>query len=413
MMTALFAAARKELLVLLRDRGGLAFLFILPAGFLFVMTMALQGVFSHDSQERIPLLWADDDGGPFAAGIAKGLSSLEWVELVPLPAEGDLRQKVHRAVAEGRCAVAVYVPPGASTRIEAPGDEAVRVELICDPALSPQLAWAVSGTVQRFAQKALWEVSGPAMARSFLAGAPPAVVESMTARLKERMGSSEKALRVERVAPQGLAVKKLPNSAQQNVPAYTVMGIFFIAIVVAGNLVRERESGAWRRILVSPASGNAILLGKIVPYFFVNILQVVFMFAVGLLLVPAAGGPTFSLGGSPGGLFLVTASASLAALGLGVFVATLGLSHDSTILFTAIGLVLLAALAGIMVPSFVMPKAMAAVGRITPQSWALEAYLDLLVRGRGAGDVLFNCVGLIAFASVTFGLGVLGFRRRR
>jgi ABC-2 type transport system permease protein len=68
------------------------------------------------------------------------------------------------------------------------------------------------------------------------------------------------------------------------------------------------------------------------------------------------------------------------------------------------------AIAGIMVPKFVMPEAMQRLSCYVPQGIALEGYLDVLLRGKGALEILPAMGKLLAFAG---GFSLIGLIRMR
>jgi ABC-2 type transport system permease protein len=416
-MGPVLAVAAKELRMLFRDRPVVAFLFLLPTVFVFVMTMALQGAFEKSSGETLRILVVDEDRGALGEGLRGTLGKLEWMDAA-VPAGPDRGSAVaHRAVENGEAAAAVHLPEGATDALlraslgarAVPGP-VVEVEIVAEPALTSQVKAALRGAVLTAVRRAQIEVVLPKMADALAALAPPEAAPRIARGVREKLGTQEDLVAVRTVPPKGLGLRTLPNSAQQNVPGYTVFGIYLIAMLLSAGIARERQTGTYRRTLVSPVSGHALLLGKVLPLLGVNILQAVLMFGVGVLLIPLVGGPPFSLGGALPGLIIVTLCISLSAIGLGLFAASLRLSPDSTLLLTAIALIIMAALAGLMVPSFIMPRAMVLVGAATPQSWALRGYQDLLVRGRSLVEVLPSCGVLLGFAAVFY---LIGFLRTR
>ena len=66
-----------------------------------------------------------------------------------------------------------------------------------------------------------------------------------------------------------------------------------------------------------------------------------------------------------------------------------------------------------MVPKLVMPEAMQTASWFVPQGWALEGYLDLLVRGRGVRDILPHAGVLLGFALVSFAASAVRMSRIR
>ncbi len=63
-----------------------------------------------------------------------------------------------------------------------------------------------------------------------------------------------------------------------------------------------------------------------------------------------------------------------------------------------------------MVPRFIMGELMQQVGLFVPQTWALEAYQDIMVRGGGLLDVLPECGVLLLFAGIFFSVALWRFR---
>lgn len=74
--------------------------------------------------------------------------------------------------------------------------------------------------------------------------------------------------------------------------------------------------------------------------------------------------------------------------------------------------IILAALGGIMVPKSVMPAAMGQLAEVSPMSWALDAFLTLLVGQGSAADIAPYCFRLLLMAALLGGGGWLLFRRR-
>ena len=157
-----------------------------------------------------------------------------------------------------------------------------------------------------------------------------------------------------------------------------------------------------------PAS--TLLLSKALPYYLVNLLQMLVMLAVGLWLVPALGGDRLDPGHSGLGLWLLGSATSLAAIALALCVAvTVRTTLQATIAGGAISL-LLAALGGVMVPKLVMPPLMQTLAQLSPMAWSLDGFTRLMVSGGGARDVLAPCAALLLFAAAALALATLLYR---
>jgi len=63
--------------------------------------------------------------------------------------------------------------------------------------------------------------------------------------------------------------------------------------------------------------------------------------------------------------------------------------------FGAVSIVLLAAVGGLLVPSFAMPASFRIVMQLSPLHWCLEAYYGLFLEGGNLKDILLNIIPLI------------------
>ncbi|MCX7668786.1 MAG: ABC transporter permease, partial [Anaerolineae bacterium] len=209
---------------------------------------------------------------------------------------------------------------------------------------------------------------------------------------------------LERVAPSAMPVQKFPDTYQQNVPGYTIYGIFWIVSMLASAVLVERREGTFRRLLAAPLPRGVMLFGKFAPYFLINLLQLTVMLGASSLLFG------MKLGDSPAGLIAVGLGAAGAATGLGVLVAGLARTEAQIGGLTTLLLLTMSALGGCFLPRFVMPEWLRAAGLITPHAWALDAFQDLFVRGYGLVEVLPKVGVLGLFAVAFFAVGVWRFR---
>jgi len=77
MIQQILATTWKDLKILLKDSGGLATLFLMPVMFIFVMTLALGGLFSDGGDNPIEILVVNDDTGTVGAEIVNGLKATD------------------------------------------------------------------------------------------------------------------------------------------------------------------------------------------------------------------------------------------------------------------------------------------------------------------------------------------------
>jgi len=204
----------------------------------------------------------------------------------------------------------------------------------------------------------------------------------------------------------------LPTSVQQNVPAWLVFSMFFIAIPVSTTLLGERSHGTLDRLGSMSVSRLEFVLAKLIAYMLVNLLQVALMFAVGLWLVPVFGGDALTLGHSPGGLILISVAISFAAVSLALVIANLAKTTEQATVVAGASNIILAAIGGVMVPRFVMPAAMQKFSMLSPHAWGLEGFLDIILRNGAIADIVPEAGLLLLFGMFMLLLSVFLLNRR-
>ncbi|MDZ4776809.1 MAG: ABC transporter permease [Alphaproteobacteria bacterium] len=225
-------------------------------------------------------------------------------------------------------------------------------------------------------------------------------------------GGDQSAGKAQIVTTYAFAREAAPSAVQQNVPAWLVFAIFFVAIPFSNTFVRERELGAHRRLRTTNVSAVTQFFGKLIPYFAINQLQVALMLAVGVFLVPLLGGEALQIRGSPVALILLSAAVSLAALGLALLIAVAARTTEQATMLSGLGNIVLAAVGGIMVPKFVMPAAMQDVAAWSPMAWGLDGFLDLLLRDGDTAAIAPELMKLGGFGAVALVVAWLIYRTR-
>ncbi|WP_225784276.1 ABC transporter permease [Xenophilus sp. Marseille-Q4582] len=384
----LAALIRKELLALVRDVHGLAVLFAMPAVFIVVMSLSLKEYYSPPLTTLRYALDLQDRGAP--AQLVRAAWLRTHGDPQPLPA--DWRE----ALRSGRLKYVVLLQPGLSEALEAEAlPRSAHMQLLAEPGIDGHLLNALRAELVG----AAGEVKGRLAFQ--VAGAPPLGGD----------GASMAALvQAERFA--GGAVR--PTAVQQNVPAWLVFAMFFVVASMAGLVVQERATGALGRLQSLGVPRGVMLASKALPYLGVNALQAALMLALGLWGVPALGGDRLSLAGvQAGALLAVLGAISLAAVGLALALACAVRTHAQAATAGPALNVVMAAIGGIMVPTFVMPEFMQRVAQASPMNWALEALMTVLLRGGGVADVAAPVGRLVLLAALLFALAGWLFGRRR
>ena len=422
MIRQLIALTIKDLKVLFKDTGGIAVLFLMPAMFLFVMSNALAGSFTR-SDKLIDVLVVNQDKGTIGATLVDSLKANGGVNAIT-EREGVAltRESAEKLIIDQKYNIALVIPVDFTEQIRqqlgATTATPVPIDLIVDPATSEQMLGPVKGAVAGLAQQAAFTNIMPMGIDLMLTsieqngGSIPAPMrDQLTANNTQTSAlTGSNLVTLNQVQPTGMTVEQFPNTVQQNVPGWTLFGVFFIAQLVAVSILEEKKVGSFRRLMAAPMSRATMLLGKLLPYLILNLVQIALMFAVGVFLLPLTGLPRLELGQHPEGLILVSVCASLAANGLGLLLAAIGKSAEQIGGLSSLLVVTMAAVGGVMVPRFVMPEFMQTLSFVSPHAWALSAYQDILVRGYGIAQILPACGALLLFAAAFFGIAVLKFK---
>jgi len=410
MIRQIIAITLKELKVLWLDREALALLFAMPMFFILVMSFALEGVFEAGSKGHpIEILVVHQDGGRLAEQAIADLKRMEGLILIEtyegIPLSSD---KAEQLIGRGVYPLALLFPEGYTEKILKNANDPQKgkaiVYLISDPAMNLQLLATVKGAVQG------------AIERRVLLARIPQRLKEMFGTLGGTEGQLDNILEDPNISergrsgvdfihtfPKGFNAGRRPTATEQNVPAYTIFGVFFIVLTLASSFLQEKKDGTFQRILAAPLSKTALLIGKLLPYYLVNLIQIALMFCIGVVVFG------MKLGHLPA-LVIVSLALAAAANGLGLLVAALGKTEAQVNGLSVLLAITLSALGGMMVPTFIMPNLMKTLSLFTPHAWALAGYHDIIIRGLGIKDVLTEMFVLLGFASFFFVVALWRFR---
>lgn len=409
-MRQLRALLLKEFLVLARDRHALALLFLMPVVFIVCVSFALRDVYLEKIGGVVPVVVDLRDEGPLGERVRSALARVANLRLVG-EQDGAVAEEIFRS---GVAKAVVVVPEGfsdaAAEFVDSAGTEPFGDQAISyasDPALDAAYGWFLRMSLTAAVQHAILEEFGGLEGSDILEGRVP---DDEPAHPGEASEAEQTAgmLDFELVRVEGLsqAREAIPHPLQHSVPAWSLFAMFFIAQPMASHIIKERQSRTLTRALVSPVSRWSLLLGKLLPYFVINNIQFHSMLIMGLWVVPGLIGIPLTLG--PGAWMVVPATlvVSLAATGFGLLVSSLARSQAQVSAFVAPSIIVMAAVGGIMVPTFVMPPVMQRIGQLSPLNWGLEAYLDIVLRGAGFAQLVPEMASTLVFAGCSFAIAL-------
>jgi ABC-2 type transport system permease protein len=413
MISKLLATVKKEILLLIRDKVGLSILFLMPMALIFVMTLIQDAAFKTINEKGIPIVFVNNDHDSLGILIEQGLRNNDlctfYDSIDGKPATIELAQK---AVAEGKFLVGIVIPKNATEAIRknvtalvsetlnsdsaviqnaSATEDSVEITILIDPVAKKSFLISVTSNLHEF----ISEVKTKIMFQTF-SDQVAEIIPDRSAAPKNAYKKSQ-IIKYKEIYASKSEEKIVPNAVQHNVPAWAIFAMFFIAIPLSGSIMKERNEGSVFRLHTMPTPFLLLINGKIIVYAIVCQIQFLLMLSVGLVFLPMLGLPALVLGHSYIGIFVLTMATAFAATGYGVMVGTLAETEHQGAIVGALSILLLSALGGIWVPSYVMPEVMRNISAYSPLNWSLTGYYKLFLRGAGVGDIMIDAIKLFIF----------------
>ena len=385
--------AIKEWRLLLRNPHGLGVLFLMPAIFVLVMSFTLKNTLI--AKVELPVTgWVQEDTGTVA-----GQWIREWIERhggQRFASREELQAELKaRRVDAGVVVRAPLLGPDGRPRSE-------QLEMwlgnLVQPAAAARLRAELSFSLLQVQMKMAAAQAGP-FASVLLGSASSGDLLSAQGAPPVRY-----LYEIESGRPM--------TAVQQSVPAWLIFGMFFVVIPIAGVLIQERNDGTLVRLATLQVPVEAVLGGKLIAFMLLNWVQLAFMLLVGRWVVPALGGDALNLGVSPAWFLLMVVATSAAAVGLALLIAAHTATFDHAAALGGGLNVVLAAIAGVMVPRMLMPPGLQKISEWSPMGWALDGMQSVFLGNPTAAHVLPRAGLLLGFAALCLALSWWAMRHR-
>lgn len=194
------------------------------------------------------------------------------------------------------------------------------------------------------------------------------------------------------------------TGGEQLVPGMAVLFAFLGSALVGTLFFREHAWGTWDRLRASPASTWDIVIGKVLPLYVCQLLQMAVLFAAGRLLFG------YRPNGSMVALALVVVLFVAMLVAFGVMLVAVFSTMDQALVIGNLGGMLMAGVGGALAPASTLPGWAQAIAHVTPAYWALDALGAITLRHARLGDVWRPVTVLVAF---TVGFAVVAALRFR
>jgi ABC-2 type transport system permease protein len=169
--------------------------------------------------------------------------------------------------------------------------------------------------------------------------------------------------------------------------------------------VRERERGNMELLINTPVSTSELMIGKVIPYIFVGLIQLALIVVVGKLLF------AIPIRGSVAELYLGAALFIGANLALGLLISTLVSTQFQAMQITIFILLPSILLSGFMFPFDGMPKAAQYLGELLPTTHFIRITRGIMLRDASITDLGPEIVALTVFTLVAMTAAGLRFNK--
>ncbi len=397
---------KKEALLLLRDIGALIILFVMPLLLVVTITLLQDGAFKNISEHKTSVLLVDNDKGEIANHITKNLEGSTFAIKKELNNTPITETIAREEVLQGNYLLAIIIPEHLSSDLQTKISTEVEtiintfsgqenrstttsyspkeIRLYFDPTLQTSFKESIKSNID----KLLYQIQNQLIYQAF-----ENQLDDGTA-----LPKTEALVNFCEINP-NTTTASIPNVTQHNVPAWALFAIFFIIIPLSASIVKEKTQGTGLRLFTSPLPYWALLTAKIIVFLAISLLQFGLMVLMGVFVFPYLGLPVLEIDNKLLPLLFVALASGLSAIGLGVLLGTFAKTQEQSAPLGATLTVLLAAIGGVWIPTFVMPHFMQLLSSISPMNWALQAFYDVLLRTSNITTLLPKISALILFFS--------------
>lgn len=182
----------------------------------------------------------------------------------------------------------------------------------------------------------------------------------------------------------------------------TMTLVMFTAVAV----VRERERGNMELLIATPVSRSELMVGKVLPYAAIGLLQTTLVLLLGTWLfeVPVRGRLL--------DVYLAAVLLVLANLALGLLISTRARSQFQAMQMTLFLFLPSILLSGFMFPFAGMPRPVQWLAEVLPLTHFLRLVRGIMLRGASLWELWPDALALLVFIVAMMALAILRFRKR-
>ena len=182
----------------------------------------------------------------------------------------------------------------------------------------------------------------------------------------------------------------------------TMTMVLFTAVAI----VRERERGNMELLIATPLSRSELMVGKVLPYVAIGLLQTTVVLALGMWLFEVP------IRGSAWDVYAAAMLLIVANLSMGLLVSTRAQSQFQAMQMTFFLFLPSILLSGFMFPFAGMPRVVQWIAELLPLTHFLRLIRGVMLRGASLIELWPEVLSLVAFSAVMMAAAILRFRKR-
>ena len=366
------AIIKKELIQLRRDPRLVALIIIMPLVLLTLFAIALKL-----EPQNVRMAYVDQDRSFFSNMVKTGLWSDAYFDLYKV----DKKSQIIEEIRAGRAKAGLFINKDFSAKIT--------------ENQQPHIQLFVDGTM-------------PSLTTAMKYHSSSATDESVTNDMYFSDADSENVVIAQEPFIMDTEILFNPDEKETWFFLPGVIGVLImqIALILTGiSVVREREKRTLEQLLVTPMSRSSFIIGKLIPYIVIALIDFYFILMVGWLFFEL---PKPS---SQGLLFLLALVYVAVMISLGLLISLISKTQQQAMFIAIFIIVPSILLSGFIFPLEAIPNSIRPICYAIPFTYFVDIIRGLLIKHTHFIDLLPSYSALLVFVMIFVSLSIFKFRK--
>lgn len=184
---------------------------------------------------------------------------------------------------------------------------------------------------------------------------------------------------------------------------FSILFVMLTMMGATGTILEARKNGVWSRLLTASVSRAEIGAGYVLSFFVIGWIQ----FGILLLATHWLFGVNW---GNPAAVIVLVSLFLLTVVGFGLVIAANVRTPEQQLAFGNLFVIATCMVSGMYWPIDIEPKFMQSIAEFLPQKWAMSGLTEIIANDAHVTDILGICGILLAFAAITFTVGLKALR---